>query len=394
MTQDIQFTSPPPLSLYIHLPWCIKKCPYCDFNSHESGSGGIDEDGYIDSLIRDFESSLSLIHDREIVSIFIGGGTPSLFTARKLERLLTTIDQKMGLNAGIEITLEANPGAVDNERLAGYRQIGINRLSIGIQSFNTDHLKSIGRIHDGDQALNAIQVAKLAGFEQINLDLMYGLPGQQLEHALQDLKTAITQDSVHLSWYQLTLEPNTLFYKKPPVLPSDEKIWEIQDKGKALLIEAGFENYEISAYARDAMYCQHNLNYWRFGDYLGIGAGAHSKITDTSNNVISRYTRHKMPDRYMQLAGKNNVITGNWKLSIEDTILEFMMNSLRLSGGFSTRLFQDRTGLSINCLELQLEKAKQCGWLDITDKKIIPTSKGLTFLNDLLQCFMPQSSSV
>lgn len=392
MTQDIQFTSQPPLSLYIHLPWCIKKCPYCDFNSHESSTGKIEEEKYIDSLIRDFESSLSLIHDRDIVSIFIGGGTPSLFTAQALERLLTTIDQHIGLKAGVEVSLEANPGAADHERFAAYRQIGINRLSIGIQSFNTDHLKSIGRVHNGDQAQDAIRFAKAAGFDQINLDLMYGLPGQQLEHALQDLNSAISQDTVHLSWYQLTLEPNTLFYKKPPVLPIDEKIWEIQDKGKVLLTEAGFKNYEISAYARNEKYCQHNLNYWQFGDYLGIGAGAHSKITDPDKNMISRYTRHKIPDRYMQLSGKDEMVTGNWQLSIEDTILEFMMNSLRLSDGFSTLLFEERTGLSINSLKLQLDKAKQCGWLDITDEKIIPTNKGLTFLNDLLQCFMPQSS--
>jgi oxygen-independent coproporphyrinogen-3 oxidase len=275
------------------------------------------------------------------------------------------------------------------DRFADYRIAGITRLSIGVQSFNQAQLQAIGRIHNDKQAIDAVKFARLAGFEQINLDLMYGLPDQTRYQAMVDLGMAINQGTPHLSWYQLTIEPNTVYYKRPPKLPSEEKIWDIQESGHEALAQAGYDHYEISAYARDSMYCRHNMNYWHFGDYLGIGAGAHSKITNTSNNSITRYSRYKNPDSYMQLTGSDGAATSHWELSYEDVILEFMMNALRLTGGFEIQAFEDMTGLPYSSLSGQLEIARKKSLLEISSNKIIPTRKGHNYLNDLLHCFMP-----
>ena len=288
----------PPLSLYIHLPWCIKKCPYCDFNSHEVPISGFDEKSYIDALINDLEVELHRMWGRTINSIFIGGGTPSLFLPESLDRLLSSIRARLNLNSNIEITLEANPGAVDAEKFLEYRAVGINRLSLGIQSFDNKSLALLGRIHNSNEARKAIELSKQSGFENFNLDLMFGLPNQTVDNALADLKQAVEQLPTHISWYQLTIEPNTIFSSNPPRLPNDDLIWSIQEQGQIFLQDNNFRQYEISAYARDNRVSIHNINYWQFGDYLGIGAGAHSKITNIAQGQIERFTRHKIQKRY------------------------------------------------------------------------------------------------
>jgi putative oxygen-independent coproporphyrinogen III oxidase len=382
----------PPLSLYIHLPWCIKKCPYCDFNSHATNNASFPEQAYIDALVRDLDSAAPSLQGREIISIFIGGGTPSLFSAASLQQLLTAVRARLRLALDVEITLEANPGTFEAERFHAYRQTGINRLSIGIQSFDDSKLSRLGRIHDAARAIDAIRIARSAGFERINIDLMYGLPDQTLAEALVDLGTGIAAGASHLSWYQLTIEPNTVFYKNPPRVPEDDLIWDIQQAGQQLLSTAGLQQYEISAYATAGQQCRHNLNYWLFGDYLGIGAGAHGKLTDPDTDSIYRYVRHRLPERYIALAGQPAVITETRQLGESDRILEFMMNALRLSGGFEKDNFVRHTGLSLEVLKAPLAQAHAAGWL-VTEETIIrPTVSGLNYLNDLLQCFMPDSS--
>jgi putative oxygen-independent coproporphyrinogen III oxidase len=383
-----RFIYPPPLSLYIHLPWCVKKCPYCDFNSHATGDGNsFPEQAYIDALLRDLEFELPRIASRQIVSIFIGGGTPSLFSAEALQRLLETLHERLLFSPPIEITLEANPGTVEALRFQAYRQIGINRLSIGVQSFNDVMLKHLGRIHTASTAVDAITIAKAAGFERINIDLMYGLPNQSIEQAIADLEQGITLTSAHLSWYQLTIEPNTVFYKNTPVLPEQDQIWDMQEAGQTLLSSAGLEQYEISAYAKPGQRCLHNLNYWEFGDYVGLGAGAHGKLTDISTNTVTRYARHRIPERYLQLAGQDEVIADTRTLQQQDLILEFMMNTLRLTGGIQQSLFTERTGLPLHLIETMLISARDKGWLEGINSRIIPTTTGRNYLNDLLQCF-------
>jgi putative oxygen-independent coproporphyrinogen III oxidase len=387
------FQITPPTSLYIHLPWCIKKCPYCDFNSHTTHDGQFPEQAYIDALIRDLEFIKPELGQRQISSIFIGGGTPSLFSAQAMKTLLTAIECRLELTNDIEITLEANPGAVDVERFKAFRECGFNRISIGIQSFNNAMLKRLGRVHDGAAAFNAIGVAQSAGFNEINLDLMYGLPQQRADEAMDDLMQATAYDPVHLSWYQLTIEPNTVFYKQTPTLPSDDDIWDIQEQGKKLLTSAGYQNYEISAYAKPGHQCKHNLNYWNFGDYIGIGAGAHSNITDVNKGQLVRYVRHRLPERYIELAGKNSVITETKILNKEDVILEFMMNVLRLTEGFSTSLFEHRSGLKYDYIHAAVVAAERQGWLQTNDTHIRPTILGQNYLNDVLQYFMPETDS-
>lgn len=394
MTPLLTFHETIPLTLYLHLPWCVRKCPYCDFNSHESGKRILREDEYVDALIRDLEVVLPEIWGRKISSIFLGGGTPSLFSARTLDRLLNDLQAHLDFYPEIEITLEANPGTAEAEKFQAFRKTGINRLSIGVQSFQDNKLKPLGRTHDAGEAHEAIHLAKNAGFSEINIDLMFGLPEQTLAEALQDLQTAIDYQPQHISWYQLSIEPNTVFYSQPPVLPEDDLIWEIQQQGQELLASHGYTRYEVSAYAKQKHQCVHNLNYWQFGDYLGIGAGAHSKLTDVSGGKIMRMARHRIPERYMKLTGSREAIIENKILSQQDIALEFMMNALRLPSGVPASLFLQRTGMPLTQIEEQLTQAEKNGLIEWNTQIIRPTIKGLQYLNDLLQIFMPEENPV
>ncbi|HKK16933.1 MAG TPA: radical SAM family heme chaperone HemW [Gammaproteobacteria bacterium] len=391
MTALLTFRDSIPLSLYVHLPWCVRKCPYCDFNSHETGDLQKRETAYVNALVRDLESALPVIWGRPVNTIFIGGGTPSLFSPESLNRLLQALQARLNFYPGIEITMEANPGTAEAGKFRNFRQAGINRLSIGVQSFNNEHLHKLGRIHDAAEAQDAVQMAKDAGFEDINIDIMYGLPGQSREQALGDLQQAVELEPAHVSWYQLTIEPNTVFYARPPRLPDDERIWEMQQSGQQLLAQQGYRQYEISAYARDGYQCLHNLNYWQFGDYLGIGAGAHSKLTDVSAGKVIREARHRMPERYMELAGSGAAIAERKQLDRDDLQLEFMMNCLRLTGGVHPSLFMQRTGLPLSEAGLHLQQAESRGLVEWDIERLKPTEKGLQYLNDLLQYFMPEN---
>ncbi len=384
MVSTLTFQPNIPLSLYIHLPWCIKKCPYCDFNSHELATEKIDEQHYIESLICDLDTALPRIWGRTISSIFIGGGTPSLFSADALNELFSALRARLNINPNIEITLEANPGTADASRFNDYRQIGINRLSIGAQSFNNQKLNALGRIHDAGEAQNAIALAITAGFENINIDLMFGLPEQSICEALHDLEIAIAMAPNHLSWYQLTIEPNTLFNVRPPILPHEDKLWAMQHAGQILLSHSGYKQYEISAYATANNHCQHNLNYWQFGDYLGIGAGAHSKITDFNKMQVIRFKQHQVPARYMELTQKKEAFTTIKTLTKDDLLLEFMMGTMRLNNGVQTTLFTERTGLPLTLLDNKLTLALEKKLIDCSPSRLKPTEKGLHYLNDLL----------
>ena len=384
-----KFHQAPPLSLYIHLPWCLKKCPYCDFNSHEVPASGFEEKRYISTLISDLKFELNRIDGRKIVSIFFGGGTPSLFLPESIDQILNSIHTQLNFDLDVEITLEANPGAVEAARFREYRAIGVNRLSLGIQSFNDKSLTLLGRMHDANDAKKAIELGKEADFENFNLDLMFGLPNQEIDEALSDLEKAADYLPTHISWYQLTIEPNTIFGSKPPKLPSDNIIFSMQEKGQAFLKKNDFEQYEISAYAKNNYISVHNINYWKFGDYLGIGAGSHSKITSITNSQIERYVRHKIPARYIESVNlKGSAIIERKVLEVEEIPLEFMMNGLRLSSGISTNLFFERTGLPIKIIEKELMIAKNTGLVDYHNEKIKPSPKGYRYLNDLLQIFM------
>ncbi|HEB56150.1 MAG TPA: radical SAM family heme chaperone HemW [Gammaproteobacteria bacterium] len=380
------FTTLPPLSLYLHFPWCVRKCPYCDFNSH-AVKDHIPETEYINALITDLEQELPLIWGRPVNSIFLGGGTPSLFSPAALDRLFSALRARLVFSSDIEITLEANPGAIERQRFSEYRAVGINRLSIGVQSFNDNHLQKLGRIHNRRDAYNAAEAAHAAGLDNFNLDLMFALPQQTLIQALSDLDEAMALEPTHISWYQLTIEPNTLFHQQPPTLPSDDNSWEMQQQGKEKLAAAGYTQYEVSAYARGAQ-CQHNLNYWRFGDYLGIGAGAHGKITRADAQTISRRWKIKQPAAYLRDADSKSRLGGQQELSENDASLEFMMNSLRLQQGFSTELFMQHTGLPLSIIEEPLRKAEEKGWIQWQKNQIMPTKNGHCFLNNLLGLFL------
>ena len=382
------FTTSPPLSLYIHFPWCIRKCPYCDFNSHALLHNSMPGDDYIDALIRDLEFELPRIWGRSVSSVFLGGGTPNLFSVDAVGRLLSTLRSHLNLAPGCEITLEANPGAAEAAHFRDYRDTGINRLSIGIQTFADPVLGRLGRIHNGEQAIFAIELARQAGFENINLDIMYGLPGQTVDDAIQDLEIATGFNTTHLSWYQLTIEPNTVFYSEPPALPKEDSIWAMQDEGINYLREHGLHQYEISAYARGDRVCRHNMNYWQFGDYLGLGAGAHGKITDCAKGTINRFARHRIPESYMQKSGKPDVIVSEKQLSKQDIILEFMMNAMRLNEGTPVELFKLHTGLPIDAAEEKLQEAREKDLLEFNTIHIKPTEHGRRYLNDLLQIFV------
>ena len=382
-----------PLSLYVHMPWCVHKCPYCDFNSHELRTD-LPSTGYINALLRDLDYALNMITKRPLQSIFIGGGTPSLLPAESYVELLDAVAKRLSLADDIEITLEANPGTVEAGRFRAYRDAGINRLSLGIQSFSDEQLRKLGRIHDSRQAEAAIHTARKAGFDNINLDLMFGLPGQDNVQAIADLNSAIGHAPEHLSWYQLTIEPNTVFYRHPPLLPDDETLWSMQQTGQRLLAEHGYRQYEVSAYAQSERQCRHNLNYWCFGDYLGIGAGAHGKLTDPATGTITRQARHRIPASYMQYAGTDRTIADSYLLGETDTVFEFMLNALRLEEGVPLSLFEQHTGLSTDMIEPHLQKARLCGLLLEDDQFIRPTARGRCFLNDLIGMFLPDDEAV
>ena len=382
------FTSLPPLALYIHFPWCVQKCPYCDFNSHELKTT-LNEKQYIDALVHDLEQELPAIWGRGISSIFMGGGTPSLFSPESIDQLLSSLRARLGFSSTIEITMEANPGTTDLEKFSEFRQAGINRLSIGIQSFQNDKLEKLGRIHDRNQAIHAAEHAHVAGFDNFNLDLMFGLPRQNLKQAIEDINTAIALEPTHISHYQLTIEPNTYFYKHPPLVPEDDLLWDMQTACIQQLEKNNYLHYEVSAYAQEKFQCQHNVNYWQFGDYLGIGAGAHGKLTNAPEQKIIRSWKVKNPKDYLQYAQTEQRIAGSNSLSRKDAAFEFMLNALRLHNGFDTSLFQQHTGLPISIIEQNLKLAEEKGWIDWRTNHIMPTTTGKQYLNTLLELFLP-----
>jgi len=383
----LNLATPPPLSLYIHTPWCVKKCPYCDFNSHEIRQE-INERHYLQSLLTDVEKDLPLIWGRKIISVFIGGGTPSVLSPDFYDTLFSSLRALLPLSATAEVTMEANPGTVDASYFRYYREAGINRLSMGIQSFDDMHLKSLGRIHSSQQALHAIDTARDAGFSNINLDLMFGLPGQTLQNSFSDISTAIEKRPEHISFYQLTIEPNTFFHAHRPKLPDDDIIWDMQKQAINLLGEHGYSNYEISAYSKSGRQCIHNRNYWEFGDYLGIGAGAHSKLTDVNRKSIQRFVKEKHPRTYMENVDGNSRIISESTLSQREIALEFMINALRLTNGFTVQLFSERTGLPVTVIQEPLKQAESKEFLIWDINAIKPTKKGSLFLNELLELFV------
>jgi len=396
---SLHFRALPPLSLYIHIPWCARKCPYCDFNSHETRAA-VPEERYVAALVADLEQALPGIRGRRVTSVFFGGGTPSLFSARSIDTILGAVRARLVLAPDAEITLEANPGTVEAGKFREFRTAGINRLSLGIQSFDPRHLKALGRIHDGNEARRAIEIAR-RNFDNINLDLMYGLPGQVVEEALADIETALGFDPRHLSCYHLTLEPNTYFYRYPPALPDDDATAAMQDGIEARLAAAGYEHYETSAFAKfgepliphpsslipaRSARCAHNMNYWTFGDYLGIGAGAHGKISFLDR--ISREMRVKHPERYMEAAERGAPVQEEHAVGADAVGFEFMMNALRLNQGFPARLFEERAGMPLTAVMRELDAAERRGLIERDRARIAPTPLGRRFLNDLLQIFL------
>jgi len=378
-----------PLSLYIHIPWCIQKCPYCDFNSHKSPDV-LPEIQYVQALLNDLDHDLNLFPARPISSIFIGGGTPSLLSEQAYALLFDGLHQRLTFEPNIEITLEANPGSVEQTRFSGYRKLGINRLSIGIQSFNPTHLKALGRVHDDIEAHHAITSARAAGFDNINLDLMHGLPKQSIEAGLDDLKTALSYEPEHLSWYQLTLEPNTVFYKKPPILPNDATIDDLEQAGFRYLATEGYQKYEISAFCKPQKNAQHNLNYWKFGDYYGIGAGAHGKLSlSKSSNLTQIYRTQKLrqPKDYMNPT--KAFISSKKIITTPDLIFEFMLNTTRLEQAIPYALFTERTGLALTTLMPLLKQAETRGFLSLAQHHWRITPLGRRFTNDLQSLFLP-----
>ena len=404
MSQDVQhlmrpgtlsLSSLPPLSLYVHLPWCLKKCPYCDFNSHEwqSGAGGeLPEQRYLDALCADLEHSLPLIWGRAVHSIFIGGGTPSLFSPAAIDRLISDLRARLNLEADCEITLEANPGTFEKDRFKAFRAAGVTRLSIGVQSFNDAHLKALGRVHDRAQALAAVEEAAIA-FETFNLDLMYALPGQTLAHLEEDLDTLLAFEPPHVSVYHLTIEPNTVFAKFPPQVPQDDDAYAMLDRITERTAMAGMQRYEVSAYAKPNHRCWHNLNYWQFGDYLGIGAGAHSKLS-FAHRVV-RQVRHRDPRMFMDHAldtsRAERAVSHSEEVARADLPFEFMLNALRLPDGFLLADFTERTGLPVTVLQSALTRAEEKGLITRDLQRVVPTTRGFDFLSDLQALFLPET---
>jgi len=375
----------PPLSLYIHIPWCVKKCPYCDFNSHEA-QAEIPESDYVDILCQDFDRDYERCNTRPLQSIFIGGGTPSLFSAKSFEKILNHIQAHASLNSDCEITLEANPGTAEADKFSDYFKAGINRLSIGVQSFDERQLKNLGRIHSSIESKNAIDFARKAGFENFNLDLMHGLPGQNVSDALNDLQTAIDFAPLHISWYQLTIEPNTVFYARPPTLPEEPILNSLEDAGLALLENNAYQRYEVSAFSKDDCHSRHNLNYWEFGDYLGIGAGAHGKITLAETDTIVRTQKHRQPNHYLSKSIQSGL--KQTEILPDERVIEFLLNALRSRQGFSESLFQSRTGLPFSAIGKKVEYLIASDFLQKKNGRIAASDKGYRLLNNLLQEFL------
>jgi putative oxygen-independent coproporphyrinogen III oxidase len=384
----LQFAALPPLALYVHLPWCLKKCPYCDFNSHEMATGAVQEQRYIDAVVADLEAALPLIWGRSVHSIFIGGGTPSLFSPDAIDRLLGDIRARLQLEPACEITMEANPGTFEKDRFRAYRGAGVTRLSIGVQSFNDAHLKALGRVHDRAQALAAVEEAAQA-FDTFNLDIMYALPGQTMAQVGEDMAAALAFAPPHISIYHLTIEPNTYFAKYPPQIPEDDTAYAMLDHITALTGAAGLERYEVSAYAKPAHRCVHNLNYWQFGDYLGIGAGAHSKLS-FAHRVV-RQVRFRDPARYMEQALAGKALAQDEDVARADLPFEYMLNALRLRNGFGLRDFSERTGLAITAIEAGLQEAERKGLIERDFARVRPTERGFDFLSDLQALFLSNS---
>jgi putative oxygen-independent coproporphyrinogen III oxidase len=382
----------PPLALYVHMPWCVRKCPYCDFNSHQLKSA-VPDAGYIDTLIADFDRELPLIAARAIETLFFGGGTPSLFAPAEIGRLLRALRQRADFAADAEITLEANPGTIERGLFSAYRDAGINRVSLGAQSFSAAALQALGRIHSPDDTVLAVEELRRAGFENFNLDLMYALPRQTASEALADIQAACALNPAHISYYHLTLEPGTVFHARPPPLPDEDAAWEMQSVGQRALAEAGYAQYEVSAYARDGARCRHNLNYWSFGDYVGIGAGAHGKISALLPDRILRTAKPRQPREYQAaIAGRSDAVGERKMVAPPQLPFEFMLNALRLNDGFSTDIFEARTGLSIDCVAQQLTRATERGLLERAGAPgppgWLPTGLGRRFLNDLQSGFL------
>ena len=385
--------SAPPLSLYVHIPWCVKKCPYCDFNSH-AREGALPVDEYVRALLADLDRDLAAFEGalagRTLGSVFFGGGTPSLFEPGAIARILDGVAARIAMAGDAEVTLETNPGTVEHGRFDGYLAAGVNRISFGIQSFDDDKLRRLGRIHSAAEAERAVKSAQDAGYRNINLDLMYALPEQSPAGALADVERALALDPAHVSHYQLTLEPNTLFAVKPPALPDEDSAWDMQETCQLRLADAGYEQYEVSAYARDRLRSRHNLNYWRFGDYLGIGAGAHGKLSDPVDARIVRTTKYKVPRGYLEHAAGGDGFGSTHAVARADLPFEFMMNALRLNDGVDVALFTERTGLGAGEIEAPLRDARARGWLEPEPARIVPTALGRRFLNDVMAAFLPE----
>ena len=378
----------PPLSLYVHLPWCVRKCPYCDFNSHE-GRGALPFAAYVDALVADLDHDLPLAWGRTVHSVFFGGGTPSLFPPEAIDAFLQQASSRLRFAPEAEITLETNPGTAEHGRFEGYRAAGVNRLSFGIQSFDDGCLQRLGRIHDSREAVAAVELARAAGFDNFNLDLMYALPGQTLAMAEDDIARAIALEPTHVSHYQLTLEPNTVFAARPPRgIPDHDAAWDMQEACQAMLADAGYAQYETSAYARPGRQCAHNLNYWRFGDYLGIGAGAHGKLTLGAEQAILRRWKLKHPTAYLAHAGSDAAIGGDERIGPERRPFDFMLNALRLNEGFALSLFEARTGLPRSAIAARLDAAIERGWLESDGERVVPTEFGRRFANDVIELFL------
>jgi len=388
MPSTPRFAALPPLALYVHIPWCLKKCPYCDFNSHERRSSNeLPEQRYVDALFADLEFSLPSIWGRRVSTIFFGGGTPSLFSAESVDRVLAGIRARVQVAPDAEITLEANPGTFEQEKFAAFRAAGINRLSLGIQSFDPRHLKALGRVHDEREA-HAAASAALAIFDNLNLDLMYALPGQTLEEARADVKAALAYRPPHLSFYQLTIEPNTLFYRHPPSLPDEDAAADIGEAVEGALTAAGYAHYETSAFALPGRECRHNLNYWRFGDYLGIGAGAHSKLSFPER--VLRQVRYRQPEQYLEQVERGAPLLEEREVAVSEIGFEFMLNALRLCDGVPVALFGERTGLPISVVQKKLDEAERRRLIERDHQRIRPTELGRRFLNDLQALFLPE----
>lgn len=374
----------PPLSLYIHIPWCIKKCPYCDFNSHVATSV-IPEADYVKAVIEDLKNDLPWVQGRKLHSIFFGGGTPSLFSGFSIGAILREAERLIGFENNIEITLEANPGVMDQQNFSDLYAAGVNRLSIGIQSFNDTHLKSLGRVHDSQDALSAIDIAQSSGFSNFNIDLMHGLPNQSIANAINDIEIAVSSGASHISWYQLTIEPNTEFFSRPPLLPVDDRLADIQQSGLNIIKKNNYSQYEVSAFARNGQKSRHNVNYWQFGDYLGIGAGAHGKVTIPEDNQVIRTTKTRQPKDYLNRVG--SPLAKKIEISKEDIILEFMMNGLRLNNGVPTHYLSSRTGLDEKSIKQKVSKLQSQGLMESSALRYQTTSLGYQFLNTVLQSF-------